>query len=215
MKTPKRRFFIKCLATLPFVASLDACSKKQESGSDLTPTRNLKKDPKSMELSRKMDKEQVFSMLDQRVLLTMEKCHNCAQTAFYVLSEQFGLGGDDVLKALTPLPGIAERGETCGAITGSLMAMGLIYGSDQLDDWETYRNSLVPTNDFVNQFEMELGSTLCRKIQDRAFGKSFNLMDPEDLKQFQRSGATTRCSRVVQKATRIAANIILDHAKET
>ncbi len=210
MKSPKRRFFIKCLAALPFVSYLDACSEKQIKSDNTTQFKNLKKDPKSMDLSRKMGKEHVFAMLDQRVDITMEKSGNCAQTTFYVLAEQFGLGGDDVLKALTPLPGIAERGETCGAITGALMAMGLIFGRDRMDDWETYRNSLIPTNEFVKQFEKELGSTLCCNIQDRAFGKSFNLMDPEELKNFQRAGATKKCSRVVQKAARIAANIILD-----
>jgi C_GCAxxG_C_C family probable redox protein len=167
-----------------------------------------------MELSKSMSKEQVFSMLDQRVILAMEKSHNCAQSTFFALSEQFGLGGDDVLKALTPLPGIAERGETCGAITGALMAMGLIYGRDRLDDWEKYRSSLIPTNEFCRQFEKEMGSTLCHQIQDRSFGKSFNLMDPKDLKEFQRAGATSKCSRVVQKASKIAAEIILEDAQK-
>jgi len=164
-----------------------------------------------MELSRSMSKEQLHVMLDQRVSVIMGMSHNCAQSTFYVLSEQFGLGGDDILKALTPLPGMAERGETCGAMTGALMAMGLVFGRDNLEDWEKYRSSLNPTNKFCKQFEKELGSTQCCLIQERAFGKSFNLMEPEDLKEFQRAGATGKCTKVVQKACRLAADIILDH----
>ncbi len=50
-----------------------------------------------MKLSMAMDRKDLHVMLDGRVRQIMEKCHNCAQTAFYVLSEQFGLGGDDIL----------------------------------------------------------------------------------------------------------------------
>ena len=171
----------------------------------------LTKNPDSFKLTKSMSKDQVFAMLDQRVILTMEKSNNCAQSTFFTLSEQFGLGGDEILKALTPLPGLAERGQTCGAITGALMAMGLIYGKDRLDDWEKYRTALVPTNKFCHRFEEEMGTTQCCQIQEKAFGRSFNLMDPKELRKFQQAGATAKCSKVVQKACRLAASIILDH----
>jgi C_GCAxxG_C_C family probable redox protein len=212
MDMHKRRNFLKYMSSLPFVGAFLAC-RETTPPVQTTEIQHLAKNSESMELSKKMTKEQVFSMLDQRVNLTMEKSHNCAQSTFFALSEQFGLGGNDILKALTPLPGIAERGETCGAITGALMAMGLIYGRDRLDDWEKYRKSLIPTGKFCERFEQELGSTLCCNIQERAFGKSYNLMVPEDLKEFQRAGATTKCSAVVRKATHIAAEIILEENK--
>ena len=210
MNPNKRRIFLNLAISVPFLGLLFNCkeSTKEPPGK---PDKYLKKNTESFKLSKSMSKDQVFAMLDQRVILTMEKSHNCAQTTFYSLSEQFGLGGDEILKALTPLPGLAERGQTCGAITGALMAMGLIYGKDRLDDWEKYRSSLIPTNKFCHEFENEMGTTQCCKIQEKVFGKSFNLMDPEDLKAFQRAGATAKCSKVVQKACRLAAEIILDH----
>ena len=213
MKQERRRKFVKILATIPFLGAALSCKPEPEIKRPIR-EQVLNKDPKSMELSKTMGKEQVAAMLDQRVEQVMEKSHNCAQSAFYALSEQFGLGGDDVLKALTPLPGMAERGETCGALTGALMAMGLIYGRDRLDDWEQYRSSLIPTNAFCQRFEKELGSTLCCQIQERSFGSSYNLMDPEQLRSFQQAGATTKCTKVVPKACRLAAQIILEDAKE-
>ena len=210
MKHINRRFFFKYAAAVPAFGVFFSCDEKTKTNSPPS-SKNLSKDPEAMELSRSMDKKQVFSMLDQRVAQTMEISHNCAQSTFYALSEQFGLGGDDVLKALTPLPGIAERGQTCGAITGALMAMGLIYGREQLDDWEKYRKSLIPTNKFCENFENDMGTTQCCEIQDRAFGQSYNLMDPDQLKEFQHAGATTKCTKVVQKACRFAAEIILEN----
>lgn len=205
-----RRIFLSFLSAIPVLSFVSSC-KKQTTASTAPNPEQLIKDPKSMELSRTMTKDQLHAMLDQRVEVIMSKSHNCAQSTFYALSEQFGLGGDDILKALTPLPGMAERGETCGAITGALMAMGLIYGRDNLEDWKKYRSSLIPTNKFCEQFQKELGSSLCCQIQESAFGKSYNLMDPKELKEFQQAGATNKCTRVVQKACRLAADIIIEN----
>jgi C_GCAxxG_C_C family probable redox protein len=207
MRPFKRRNFLTFLSTLPIAGIATFCREKPKTQVNLPG--QLVKNDKAMKLSKSMSTEQLHAMLDQRASQVMQKSHNCAQSTFYVLSEQFGLGGDEVLKALTPLPGMAERGETCGAITGALMAMGMIYGRDRLDDWEKYRKALVPTNKFCGQFQEALGSTLCCQIQERAFGRSFNLMDPEQLRAFQRAGATDRCTKVVQKACRLAADIIV------
>ena len=162
--------------------------------------------------NRAMPRDLVFTQLDQKVDQAMQISYNCAQSSFLALEEQFGLEGDEVLKALTPLAGIAERGETCGAVIGPLMVFGLIYGrgKERLDDWNIYRDSLVPSGLFCQLFEKEFGSTMCKEIQTGRFGRSYDLTDPEDLREFQESDATTRCSSVVRKAVRIAAEIILD-----
>jgi len=44
---------------------------------------------------------------------------------FVILQEDFDLDGDQILRALTTFPGIALRGETCGAGMGCPMALGL------------------------------------------------------------------------------------------
>src|SRR4030042_2099342 len=45
---------------------------------------------------------------------------NCAQGTALALLEEFGLGNMEIIKALTPFPGIGGTGEICGGITGSL-----------------------------------------------------------------------------------------------
>ena len=69
-------------------------------------------------------KDEIFEELDRKAIENLTLCGNCAQTTFLTLQEQFDLEGGAILKALTPFPGIALRGETCGAVTGSLMALG-------------------------------------------------------------------------------------------
>ncbi len=159
-----------------------------------------------------MPRDLVMKMLDQKVNQYMQRSHHCAQSSFMALNEQFGLQGDQVFKALTPLPGIAERGETCGAITGPLMAMGLIYGRDiqKMEDWDIYQGSLIPAGRFCDQFENEFGTTLCHEVQKVKFGRCYQLTDPDELQDFQNAGATEHCSAVVRSAVRMAAEIILE-----
>ena len=167
---------------------------------------------KAIETNKKMPRDLVKKLLNQKVDKYMHISYNCAQSSFLALQEQFELEADDVLKALTPLTGIAERGETCGAITGSLMCMGLIYGrgKNQLANWNTYRNSLIPSGELCNRFEKKYGSLMCCNIQKEKFGRCFRLINPDELREFQNSGATGKCTTVVQEAVGIAANIILD-----
>jgi C_GCAxxG_C_C family probable redox protein len=137
-------------------------------------------------------------------------CHHCAQASFLALDDAFGFGQPGILKALTPLPGIAERGETCGAVVGCLLALGFVFGRDRLDDWAGWRASLVPARTFCDRFTDEFGSTMCGDIVEKLVGQRLNLYDPEDLARFQLAGATQYTSRVVRKAVRIAAELILE-----
>jgi C_GCAxxG_C_C family probable redox protein len=146
----------------------------------------------------------------------MQTSNNCAQSSYLALSEQFEIESEEVLKALTPLPGMAERGETCGAMIGPLMVFGQIYGRGRtnLQNWNMYRDSLIPSGKFCRQFEEAFGSTLCHGIQEATFGRSYQLTDPEELRKFQAADATAKCSGVVRKAVRMAADIILNEPED-
>lgn len=155
--------------------------------------------------------EEVFSQLEQKANEYLRTSGNCAQTSFLALKEQFGLGDGSVLKALTVFPGIALRGETCGAVVGSLMALSLVYGRDRLDDWEGFLRALRPARRFCRRFEQEYGSTMCADILKRLFGRSFNLADPAEAEEFEKSGGFEKCLAFpVGKAVRIAAEIIME-----
>jgi C_GCAxxG_C_C family probable redox protein len=165
--------------------------------------------PPSASLSR----EAILALANNQAEYYMRVCHNCAQTSYLALHETFGIGDPSLTKALTPLPGIAERGETCGAVIGSLLAIGYVYGRDRLDDWAGWRACLIPARTFCQRFETEMGSTMCGKIVEKLFGERYDLTDPGDLRKFQEAGATTKCTQVVRTAVRIAAEIILDPGK--
>ena len=150
--------------------------------------------------------------LAQRARETLSRCRNCAQTSFSVLQEEFDLEGGPILKALTPFPGIALRGETCGAVVGSLMAIGLVYGRDDLDDWHAYLGSLPPARRFCRRFVEQNGSTACEAILEAKLGREFNLADPGQSLEYVEAGGPQACAEVIAGAVLIAADLI---AKKT
>lgn len=211
-KKPDRRIFLGRLSTLALSGILLGSCVKREKQETTASAKEAAGFEEELAKNRKMPADLVMKMLDQKVDLHMQRSHHCAQSSFMALKEQFGLEGDQVVKALTPMPGIAERGETCGAVTGPLLALGLIYGRDeyQMDNWDAYQKSLVPAGRFCENFEQEFGTTTCHEVQEVKFGKCYRLTDPDQLQEFQNDGATEHCSAVVRSAVRMAAKIILE-----
>lgn len=194
------------------VAILGSCSGEKKPRTESGNSQQESSFGEELAKNRKMPRDLVRKMLDQKVDQYMQRSHHCAQSSFMALKEQFGLDGEQVFRALTPLPGIAERGETCGAVTGPLMAMGLIYGRDiqQMENWDRYQASLVPAGSFCELFEKEFGTTTCHEVQETKFGRCYRLTDPKELQDFQNDGATEQCSAVVRSAVHMAAEIILE-----
>lgn len=194
------------------LAALGACAREEKPNNTELSESGQDSFPEALAKNRLMPRDLVMQMLDQKVNQNMQRSHHCAQSSFLALQELFALKGDQVFKALTPMPGIAERGETCGAVTGPLMAMGLIYGRNiqQMEDWDRYQSSLLPAGQFCQQFEKEFGTTLCHQVQEGKFGQCYRLTDPDELQEFQNAGATEKCSEVVRSAVHMAVKIVLD-----
>ena len=148
------------------------------------------------------------TVLAQKARDTLARSGNCAQTCFAVLQQEFQLDGGQVLKALTAFPGIALRGETCGAVVGCLMAIGLVYGRDKLDDWKAYLASLPPSRRFCRRFEEQHGTTACATILEAKLGRRFNLADRLEALQYVAAGGPKACGEVIASAVQIAAEII-------
>ena len=74
-----------------------------------------------------MFKEEIYKQLDEIVDKNFPKLENCTQTSFHALNQVFNLQEDNLIKALASFSGIAFRGETCGAVSGCLLGIGLVY----------------------------------------------------------------------------------------
>ena len=149
-----------------------------------------------------------FAELPRKVNQLLKKSKNCAQTSFGVLDQQFDLHGGPILKALTPFPGIALRGETCGAVTGCLMAIGLVYGREDMGDWKAYLASLPPCRRFCRRFAEEYTSLACADILEREMGHRYDLAERTDAWKYALAGGQRACGKIISSSVLIAAEII-------
>ena len=143
--------------------------------------------------------------LAQRITSLFLQSGNCAQTSFAILCQEHDLEGGEILKALTSFPGIALRGETCGAVIGSLMALGLVYGRDELTDWKGYLGSLPSARRFCARFEAQNGGTACSAILEEKLGRNYNLANGVDAIKYVKAGGPEACAKVVISAVELAS----------
>jgi C_GCAxxG_C_C family probable redox protein len=163
--------------------------------------------------SGKKQDEEIFKVLDELVDKYLPIFGTCSQTSFYALNEAFNLKAEKFVKALAPFPGIALRGETCGAVSGCLSGIALVYEDDDIFNEEKHGLSLKPSFTFCSKFEMEYGSTRCRDVIENVTGKKYNVAKPDDYDLLRQEGVYSNCPSVIKKAVHIAAEIILAKSK--
>lgn len=153
--------------------------------------------------------EALLIRLEQKAGDYEELFGSCAQGTILALQEAFDLGSADTLKAATAMPGVALRGDTCGAVIGALMALGLAMGRDKPEDGKAAMRTILAGRILCEKFEARFGSCHCHGVQHHIFGRHFNLMDPEDGKEFVKADASKKCRIPVAFAARVAGELIL------
>ncbi len=135
---------------------------------------------------------------------------NCAQTSFRAMQEHLQLrcNASDFVWALTPFPGIGTTGKTCGAVTGSLIALGLALGPDDPADKKQSETCHTAAHQFCLAFKKTFGSTDCEDIIERSCGKRYDLSSPEEAKNYAIAGGLMKCLQVVQNTVQMATEII-------
>lgn len=166
-------------------------------------------------MQQEKSREAILNHLEQKAGDYEELYGSCAQGTLLALQEEFQIGDAQTLKAATAMPGIALRGETCGAVMGAIMALGIALGREKHDDLKAVRRTTSAARKLCKRFEEEFGSCNCHDVQHRIFGRSFNLADPNELMEFAAADAAKKCRAPAQRAARIAGELILDGREKT
>lgn len=167
------------------------------------------------------DREQLLQRVGKKAH-EYDKYSGCSQGVLLALQEEFGIGNVDSFKCATAFGGgVARHGETCGALVGALMALGLVVGRQRMQDTEVYRAAMQPAGELFRDFQAGLERELkfkkalsgatCREIQQLFYGRSFDLSDQKQYQAFLDAGGHSDegCPRVCGIAARVAAGKIL------
>jgi C_GCAxxG_C_C family probable redox protein len=120
----------------------------------------------------------------------------CSQAVFTTFATEFGLSDEMALKIAAPFGGgMARTGKICGAVTGSLLALGLKYGYTTPDGRDaTYGIA----REFMNRFEDKHGSLSCRDFI------GFDITTPENRERARAAGVfESICPNLVCDAAEI------------
>jgi C_GCAxxG_C_C family probable redox protein len=160
-------------------------------------------------------RDEIFSKAYELGKKYEKKCTGCAQTAIVAIFESLNIWNEDVFRAASGLAdGLGLTGDgSCGALVGASMVIGYIYGRGKEDFSDMYKPmksyGLVKKlhDDYIEKF----GSCRCHDVQHNLMGRTYNLWNPEELKEACNSGMVNHCSDLVGKVAQMATKIILDN----
>jgi C_GCAxxG_C_C family probable redox protein len=138
------------------------------------------------------------SRVDQAV-----KCFNdgfnCSQALLSTYGPKFELDTDLALKIASPFgAGMGRMSETCGAVTGALMVLGLRSGRTKIEDKDAQEKVYKLVTEFVERFKQRNGTMLCKELL------GYDLSKPEQLKMAREKGVfRTQCPKFVKDSAEI------------
>ena len=139
---------------------------------------------------------------------------SCPQCVLSALYKTLDIADPATIQASDALAGgcaLSTQG-TCGALVGGLLAIGSVVGRtyEDFQIGETRRRVFQYAKILYDRFTKEYGSPLCKDVQKKIFGRSYNLLDTKEYEEFEKAGAhLDKCPKVSGNTAKWAAEIIL------
>ena len=171
----------------------------------------------------KTTKEEIIKKAEELGETYETKYKGCGQSTYLAIIDALRWGGfeiipEDIEYRLFPgicvlTAGVCMTGEgTCGAVTISVMLMGLALGMslDTMYSSVVHEDCITIRNKFLDKYYQKYGSILCKEIQRKYYGKSWDLTRTDMTKEFL--GISQGC--IIAQSARLATEIILDELEE-
>lgn len=129
---------------------------------------------------------------------------NCAQAVFSTYCNELGLDRDTALKIATGFgAGMSYIGETCGAVTGAFMLIGLKYGKIKVDDNVSKEKTYALVQEYTKKFFELHGSVKCKELL------GYDISIPEEFQKARENQLfTTVCADLVRNSSKIVEEIL-------
>ena len=130
--------------------------------------------------------------------------YSCSQAVCLAFADDFGIDRPTALKLSCALGGgMAHTGNTCGAVSGALMVIGMKYGRTALDDLASKEKTYEVTNAFIQEFLRRNHSLNCTDLIGH------NLSDPKELAVAREKKLFhIKCAKFVNDAGEILETIL-------
>ena len=140
----------------------------------------------------------------EKAVSQFKQGHSCSQAVFSAYAPLLGVSENKALKIACSFGGgMARMGETCGAVTGAFMVLGLKHGRvDPLDE-QTKEKTYELVEQFVSRFKSRNRFIACRDLLGCDIG------DPEGHEMAEKNRLfDTLCPKLVQDAAEILEELL-------
>ncbi len=159
-------------------------------------------------MERKISKQELLNRIEQSAYNYEREYHGCSQCTLLAIQDHLNVGDGATFRSASALAGgVALMGDSCGALLAGMMALGLVFGRQKLENFAELATSIPPAQMLYTRFKDEFGSCLCRDVMKSQLGRFYDLVTEYD--QFEKAGGYERCPTVVAKTARMAAELIL------
>ena len=135
--------------------------------------------------------------------------YNCAQAVAVAFVDVTGLDKQTAAKLAAPFGGgMGRMREVCGAVSGMLMVLGMLYGYSNADADSPKKELYQQVQALAEQFRTENGSILCRDLLDNPPS------DPNPSPRTAEYYAKRPCARMVMTAAKLMDDFIAEHPLE-
>lgn len=100
---------------------------------------------------------------------------DCSQVVLMQWAEELGYEKEEAARMAAAFGGGMFRGDTCGAVTGAMIAIGLKYGHYKLGDAQGKSRLMAKVAEFQKKFTERRRSTICRELVGFDFAKEGEL----------------------------------------
>jgi C_GCAxxG_C_C family probable redox protein len=122
----------------------------------------------------------------------------CSQGVLAAYADRFGLEEAAALRIASGFAAGMRRGDTCGAVTGALMVLGLAHAGDDCRTIEGRQTVNGAVTRFADRFRERHGSLICRELL------GCDLSTPEGQAEARARGLfVTRCPLFVRDAAEL------------
>jgi C_GCAxxG_C_C family probable redox protein len=147
----------------------------------------------------------------QQALDTFAAKNNCSQSVLLPFAKRHGVSEGQALQIAAGFgAGIGQMAETCGAVTGACMVLGLMAGQRHPDNPELKQETYRLVGEFAARFREQYGELKCRDLL------GLDISDADHYQQAKECGIfESRCPLFVGSAVEILIDMIENPGAES
>lgn len=130
--------------------------------------------------------------------------YNCAQSVIFSYADKLNISGDLALRLSNGFGGgMGRKQEVCGAVSGAIIVLGLIYGRGENEDKAKQDKTYSKVRELIDAFNKQYATINCSRLLNGC-----ELLTSDGQERFKSQKMIEKCYEYVACAVKILDEII-------